>query len=232
MEGVSYVGLFSTKGIEYLFVIGYLVILVVFWKIINRSTAGTGAAAAVVERVGVKSGWFRLAEGFFFHQGHSWASPEQGDVVRVGVDDFAQKLLGKPQLIELPALGTQLEQGADGWRFKIDSKSIGMLSPVNGRVVEINQEVLKSPELICTEPYGKGWLMKVKASRVKADLKNLFSGKLASAWMEQTVDKLRATITGDLGVVLQDGGTTPTGFVRNLSSEKWEEIARDFLLSD
>jgi len=228
MEGFIYEDIFATKGIEYLLVIGYLLVLVVFWKFLNRRSAAGGRASVRAMPV---LDWFQLKDGFYFHQGHTWAVPEGGGVVRVGMDDFAQKLLGEPVSVELPDIGSSMEQGSKGWRLVIDSKSVEMLSPVNGEVLEVNEEVLRSPESVCGDPYGKGWLMKVKVSRMKSDLKNLLSGRLAAAWMEETVDRLRRTTAGDLGLVLQDGGVPVAGFARNLSPDKWHEIAVEFLLS-
>ncbi|MBW7995820.1 MAG: glycine cleavage system protein H [Candidatus Glassbacteria bacterium] len=230
MESFSSVDIFATKGLEYLLVIGYLMVLVVFWKFLNRPSLELQGAAALGEIEKPNSSWFQLADGFYFHQGHSWAVPVTKDVVKVGVDDFAQKLLGQPESIELPEQGSRIEQGGKGWGFKIDSRFIDMLSPVNGEILDVNEEVLKSPELICTEPYGKGWLMKVKVSNMRNNLNNLISGKLAFAWLEETINKLRVRLVGDLGTVLQDGGTPLSGFVKNLSPEKWDEIAREFLL--
>jgi len=233
MEGLGYVDIFSTKGMEYLLVVGYLLILVAFWKFLTRPSAKTLAAAVPAGRgAGVERRWFQLADGFFFHQGHTWAAPEEGDVVKVGVDDFAQKMLGQPGSVELPEIGSLVRQGEKGWRFRIDSKSIDMLSPVNGEVLAINEEIFKLPELICNEPYGNGWLMKIKVSKLKTDLKNLISGKLATAWLEETVDRLRPRLAGDVGAVLQDGGIPLTGFAKSISPTKWDEIAREFLLVD
>ena len=79
----------------------------------------------------------------------------------------------------LPQFGSRVEQGSKGWQIKIGSEPIDMLSPVNGQVLAVNEEVLDSPESVCGDPYGKGWLMKVKVSRLKSDLKNLISGRLA-----------------------------------------------------
>jgi glycine cleavage system H lipoate-binding protein len=229
MEGFSPLDIFATKGVEYLLVIGYLIILVAFWKLINRSSLGASSRG---ERARPVSAWFKLADGFFFHQGHSWAVPESGNVVKVGVDDFAQRLLGQPGSVKLPKVGSSVEQGGAGWSFEIDSRLVDMLSPVDGEVVSVNQEVLDSPELICDEPYGKGWLMKVKVPEVRSNLRNLLSGKLASAWLDEAVARLRLSMAGDLGPVLQDGGTPMPGFVKNLSPENWDEIAREFFLVD
>jgi glycine cleavage system H protein len=231
MEGFSYVDLFATKGIEYLLVIGFLLVLVLYWRLLNQPAKAPLALRVAATRVAPLRGWFQLAEGLYYHQGHTWAMPEDNDVVRIGIDDFAQSLLGKPQSINLPRIGTRIEQGEKGWNLQVDSKSIDMLSPVNGEVVAINEEIIESPDLVNQDPYGKGWLAKVRVSKLKTDIKNLLSGRLATAWIQETQDALRERMTGHLGLALQDGGLPVTGIARILSPENWDEMAMEFLLS-
>ena len=126
----------------------------------------------------------------YYHQGHSWAIPENDDVVRVGIDDFAQKLVGKIDAITFPEVGSQVSQGEKGWSLLAGAKSIDMLSPVDGKVVEINERLLSSPESIGKDPYGQSWLMKVQAPKISANLKNLLSGGLAGKWMEGVRENL------------------------------------------
>jgi glycine cleavage system H lipoate-binding protein len=231
MKGFSYVDLFATKGIEYLLVIGFLLVLVLYWRLLNQPIKAPFALGVAERRAAPVNGWFRLAEGMYYHQGHSWAMPEDDDVVKIGIDDFAQRLLGKPHSINLPRIGARIEQGEKGWKLQVDSKSIDMLSPVNGEVLAINEEILVSPDLINQDPYGKGWLAKVKVSKMKTDLKNLLSGKLAKAWMQETENTFRERMAGHLGLALQDGGLPVAGIARILSPESWDEIAMEFLLS-
>jgi glycine cleavage system H lipoate-binding protein len=177
-------------------------------------------------------GWFSLAKNYFYHQGHSWAIPEEKDVVKVGVDDFAQKLIGKPGKILVPQVGAQLEQGENGWQFEIDNKKIAMLSPVTGKVLAVNEQAIKNPELLIQDPYGEGWLMKVRVPRIKSNLKNLLSGRLAQPWMQDTVHQLRGTLSGELGTVMQDGGAPVSGFAKEVFPDKWEGYVKSFLKTE
>jgi len=81
----------------------------------------------------------------------------------------------------------------------VDGVPIPMLSPVAGEVVEVNPEVLRSPEILREDPYGKGWLLKVKSTRIASNTRNLLSGKLAKAWMESALDKLHPLHGESLG---------------------------------
>jgi len=231
MEGFKYVDIFATKGVEYLIVIGFLGLLVLFCKALSSSPReGAGALTGAAGRL-IPQGWFTLIKGAFYHQGHSWARPEAEGLITVGVDDFAQKLIGKPSAVELPKPGSRLRQGDRGWKLAVESKEIDVLSPVSGEVVSVNEKVVQSPELINRDPYGEGWLLKVKASDAAADLKNLLTGRTARAWMESVVGMLRQRISPELGVVMQDGGAPVVGIAQVLDKEHWDELAREFLLT-
>ncbi|MFH0990754.1 MAG: glycine cleavage system protein H [bacterium] len=226
--GNQYVDIFATKGIEYLLVIGFLLTLVAFWKFLNKTSVPP--VGRVSPEPPVSRPWFRIVDGLYFHQGHSWARVEDKETVVIGMDDFAQKLIGEMHTIHLPRLGEHIQQGKRAWDIIVESKSIPMRSPVSGCVVAVNEKVQASPKVVNDDPYEKGWLMKIRPVGLQNDVTNLLSGKLARAWMEQTVDTLRARSSGNIGMVLQDGGIPVLGIAKNLSQDKWHEIASEFLL--
>jgi glycine cleavage system H protein len=229
MEGFTYVDIFATKGIEYLLVIGFLLVLVPFWRFLRvPARAGIEVVRRAMASV---AQWFSIPEGLYYHQGHSWVMPQGAELVKVGVDDFAQRLVGSTNTINLPKVGTRIEQGDVGWKLGIDSKTIDMLSPVTGDVVAVNKDIVSNPTLINQDPYGKGWLMMVKPANQRATVKNLLTGKLATAWMEKTADKLRERMGGELGVVYQDGGLPISGIAKALSPDAWDKMASEFLLT-
>jgi glycine cleavage system H protein len=231
MERYSFIDIFATKGFEYLFVIVFLVLLVLFLVYLEKP--GRKTARLAQRRSLASSYWFRFVQGLSYFQGHTWAKQDGPEVSSIGMDDFAQLLVGKPKAIRLPEVGASLEQGEVGWSLEVDSKSIDMLSPVTGEVIAVNEEVVKNPELVNKDPFNSGWLMKVRTpinTRIK-EFKNLLSGKLALSWMQQTVDALQEKASGSLGPVLLDGGVLVSGFAKNLSPEGWEDIASEFFLT-
>jgi len=227
MEGFSYVDIFATKGIEYLLVIGFLLLFTFFWRFLSRPAKRVFEVAE--KFIPVVNEWFRLPEEIYYHLGHSWAAPEAKNLVKVGVNDFAQKLVGKINAIQLPGIGSTVNQGGKGWALEVDSKTIDMLSPVDGKVVAINEKIVHSPEDINKYPYVS-WLMKVESPRFSANKKQLLSGALAAKWMEEVRENLLSRMNYNLGLVYQDGGLLVDGMARSLDKDKWDEIARDFFL--
>ncbi len=234
MEGFSLVDIYSTKGIEYLIATVFFFGFLALQRYILTSAPGRGKNRDW--HAGLPS-WFRVPEGYGFHQGHTWMkvdllSPGRRRLVKVGLDDFAQKLIGKVDAVVLPAVGSRLTQGDKGWSLMVDSEAIPMLSPVDGEVVAVNQAVLRSPGILSRDPYGEGWLLKVKSDRIAADSRNLLSGKVARAWMETSLENLHPTRHETLGPVMQDGGLPLEGIARILGGDQWADLAKTHLLTD
>lgn len=234
MEIFRYVDIYATKGIEYLIVIGFLAMFVFFCRYLSARTGETAGPRnpEVIE-------WFRVPEGLHFHRGHSWMKEEDGAVVRIGLDDFAQKLVGTLTSIDLPRAGTWLAQGEKGWTLRVDSTPVPMLSPVDGEIVSVNPGVLLSPERANRDPYGDGWLLTVRPSRLASNRTNLLSGNLARRWIEEALHGLRVhsgralgALYQDGGLPIQDGGLPVTGIARALDGEHWEELVRRHFLTE
>jgi len=225
--------MYAAKMTEYLIAVGFLLLFVPFWRFVNAQPAAErGILAAARRGFEQLAGWFVLPDNVYFHPGHAWARFDDGQLVTVGLDDFAQKMVGDISALSLPVPGSKVEQGEHGWTLVPDGTSIEMLSPVDGTVVAVNEQAIKSPELLRRDPYGDGWLFKVRAARPGANLHQLLSGKLARRWMEEATEAIQGMISPELGRVLQDGGVPIHGIARSLDAKKWDELCRRFFLTE
>jgi glycine cleavage system H lipoate-binding protein len=176
-------------------------------------------------------GGFKLPAGLSYHSGHAWAAKESRNVVRIGLDDFAVRLLGKIDQIDLPARGRWLRQGEKGWTLARGGHGFEMLSPIEGEVVDVNSEVLRDPAVIHKDPYGAGWLVAVNSPAADSNLKNLLRGRLAQRWMEESVATLHTHISPSTGVHLQDGGHAVPDLLSMLPEERWEKVVGELFLA-
>lgn len=229
MEGFQYIDIFATKGLEYLLVILFLAVFTMVWWLLRQPTSPRASIPSRVTGGQVPVEWFRLSEDAYYHPGHTWARPRDGNTVRVGMDDFAQKLLGVADSITLPTPGTRIRQGGRGWRLDVRSRPIDLASPVSGEIVAVNPEVLASPELVNEDPYGRGWLFDVHVPDLKAVERNLLKGRFARSWMTETVNLVREHMAGQPASVMQDGGVPVSGFAFELAPGCWYEIVTEFL---
>jgi glycine cleavage system H lipoate-binding protein len=219
----------ETKALEYAVAVAYLLLFVPFWRFV------TGGARRV-ERAPAFRGdwadWFRLPPGeVHLHPGHAWLRPQEDGVVRVGLDDFTQKLLGPIRRLLPPPVGATLSQGEPAWTVAFDGHAVDMLSPLDGTVVEVNEFALRDPARVNASPYEDGWLLKVRPSRWSANAKQLLHGRAARKWMEAVAEGLTARMHGEAGLVLQDGGQPVAGLALALDPDHPDEAARAFLLS-
>jgi glycine cleavage system H protein len=110
---------------------------------------------------------------FYYSKDHEWVQIK-GDKATVGITDFAQKQLGDVVYVELPAIGTQLEFHKTIGVIESVKAVSDVYTPISGEVIEVNQELNDSPELINQDPHGKGWIIRLKI-KDKKDLEKLMS---------------------------------------------------------
>lgn len=96
-----------------------------------------------------------------FSEEHEWARPD-GDVVTIGITDYAQGELGDVVYIDLPVEGDHFSQNDVFGTIEAVKAASDLYCPVSGEVVEVNQDVADNPETINKDPYGDGWMIKLK----------------------------------------------------------------------
>jgi glycine cleavage system H lipoate-binding protein len=239
----EFLSIYPAKLMEYSLAIGYLLLFIPFWRYVQggprraeaRAAARPRAAAAVAAArpAGATAlrpaGWFHVPAGVHLHPGHTWARLEPDGLVSVGIDDFAHKLVGATS-IEVPELGSRVAQGEPALTLREAGGAAPMLSPVDGTVVAVNPAV-KTGTAALADPYGAGWLFKVKAPRLVANLRQLHRTAPALRMLEDAGEALARRMAPELGQVLQDGGTPVHGIAREVAGEAWEALAREFFLT-
>jgi glycine cleavage system H protein len=133
---------------------------------------------------------YNMPDDLYYEENHFWVRDE-GDLLVMGMDDFAQKMAGEIVYVQLPEEGKSLEAGK---KFaKIESgKWLGkVFAPVSGELAEVNEELETNPGLINDDCYGKGWLYKIKPND-KGDLSKLIRGRESvEKWLLADIEKYR-----------------------------------------
>jgi glycine cleavage system H protein len=249
---------YPAKLLEYGLGVSYLLLFIPFWRYVQggkpvamelRAAAGKAAErsaekAAVAGPVAAPrpaapraprpagatpTGWFQLPAGVHLHPGHTWARLDPDGLVTVGIDDFAHKLVG-PAAVELPAPGAKVAQGEPALALGDGERKVAMLSPVDGTVVAVNAAVCERPVAL-DDPYGGGWLFKVKAPRLAANFRQLLADGAARGLLEDASERLAVRMSPELGRVLQDGGVPIHGIAAALAGDDWDALARTFFLT-
>lgn len=114
-----------------------------------------------------------VPEGLLYSKEHEWVKVD-GDRATIGITYFAQEQLGDVVFVELPSAGEQVRQFASLGVVESVKAASDVFSPVSGEVAERNLDVIERPELVNQDPYGKGWMVKVRLAD-KGELGKLLS---------------------------------------------------------
>jgi glycine cleavage system H protein len=129
----------------------------------------------------VKVDGYEVPEGLYYSNDFEWIKIE-GDKVRMGITDYAQKQLREIVYAELPQAGTEVKQNEPYGTVESVKAVSDLVAAVSGTVEEVNAEVQSKPELLNEDPYVKGWLILVKPSNLQAELANLMDFDKAVEW--------------------------------------------------
>src|SRR5215475_3099491 len=176
-------------------------------------------------------GGFQVPEKLRYHPGHTWALSESPSLVRIGMDEFAARLTGKLERITLPQRGQWIRQGQKVWTLHRDGAAVDMVSPIEGSVADINESVVRDPDLARRDPYGEGWLVSVQSPDSKTNFRNLLGGALARWWTEESSMRLQRVMPTALGALAQDGGVAIDDLASTMPDEQWTKITREFFLT-
>lgn len=176
----------------------------------------------------------QLMDSAFYGPAHVWVRVEDRGNVRIGLDDFAQRILGRVYAVSLPHEGIKLEKGEHCWSVTHKDGETPLLVPLSGTILEVNWKLKQSPSLLNRDPYGDGWAVVIKPTDLRTGLRDLFYGSRAVAWHSAEMEKLQSLtfeISGRATGVstLPDGGMLNKDFLSELSAEQMRELIDSFL---
>ena len=183
---------------------------------------------------------FRVPENLRYHPGHTWALSESPSLVRVGMDDFASRLISSmcPRSSSTlrgvnasPQRGQWVRQGQKLATIFRDGMAVDMVSPIEGSVADVNDSVTRDPVVAQKDPYGEGWLVTVQSPDAKTNFRNLLGGTLARWWTEESAMRLQRKMPMLCGALAQDGGVAMGNLADQVPDKDWALITKEFFLS-
>ena len=137
----------------------------------------------------VKVEGYEVPEGLHYTKEFEWLKVE-GDKVRVGITDYAQKQLREIVYAELPSPGTTTKQNEPYGTVESVKSVSDLVAPISGTVEQVNQEVTGKPELLNEDPFNKGWLLIVKPSNMD-ELKSLMDAGKSVEWHQSLLKEAK-----------------------------------------
>jgi CheY-like chemotaxis protein len=177
---------------------------------------------------GSAQGEFTITGGVLVSDGHSWASLAEDGTARIGLDDFARKLLGRIDSIEFPNIGMNIKAGDPLFSVNQAHRRAQFHSPLSGRVVKINEELRKNGTRLEETPYGESWICVIEGENLDAELPRLKIGKSAVSFFQEEIERFRTFLREDSSDEAADPPPLSIAAMENLEDKRWESAARQF----
>jgi CheY-like chemotaxis protein len=184
--------------------------------------------AHLTDKEKLGAGEFAIPGGAFISEGHCWASIGQDGTAKVGIDDFAKKLIGRVSGIDFPNLGMNITKGQPLFTIKQGNRSIQFLSPVSGQVKNINHELVEDLEAMDFTPYEKNWICSIDADKLDTELTQLKIGKNAVNFYQEEIEKYISQIKKLIKSDSPDNFELQWGQIENLDEKEWYIIVGEF----
>ncbi len=154
-----------------------------------------------------------------YHRGHTWVKQDKDGNYLVGLDDFGKRLVGKPEKISLPEIGSYLHANGTAWKMKRGNADTRILSPVDGEVIETGDD-------------EKGWYLKIKPNDSNGDTSHLLkNGKEIKTWFMKELERLQFALSMDgVGASLADGGILIDDLPTSHPDADWDGVYGEMFL--
>jgi len=167
----------------------------------------------------------QFPEDVYYHNGHAWVRLEEGNRIRLGLDDFTQHLMGNIDDIEFPEAGTKLNQGEVAWKVRHGVRKLSQLAPLGGTVVEVNERLRRDPALANRSPYEEGWVLKIQTKALNKEMPELMDSLQFKAQFDQDKARLMSYFNSQtLGLAYGDGGEVVKGVAGKIDDRTWKML--------
>ncbi len=193
---------------------------------------------AVIEKHGIfdeKS--ISVPLGVFFDKGHTWAFMDKNGMVKVGINDFLQKVTGKINRVEMVQAGEKIKKGDPVITIIQEGKRLIINTPLSGKIVAKNTLLTTNADVVNTSPYNDGWIYKIEPDNWLKETRFMMMAEKAKEWVHDEMlrlkDFLAVTLSRSNGNIachaLQDGGELTSNVLSSLGPELWEEFQANFI---
>jgi CheY-like chemotaxis protein len=156
---------------------------------------------------------FSIPGGVFISPGHCWAGLDPSGNVYVGLDDFAQKIIGKIDSMEMPDVGANVEKGQRLFGIVRGPHTVPFNSPVSGKVLGLNPALMKNIQRLQETSYNDNWICMIDARDLDSDLKDLKIGQGAVDFYNDEIKRVEEFVKKEVGATKDEAGVPEDGYL-------------------
>ena len=183
------------------------------------------------EAAGAKTPEFQIPGGVFISEGHCWANVSEDGTAKVGIDDFAKKIIGKIDSIGLPNLGMVVKKGQSLFNITQGQRTISFKSPVSGKVKEVNKFINNELDSLDFTPYDINFVCEIDTDELDSELPGLKIGQSAVSFYQEDIERLQVlkkkTQTSK-DAELEPEGVIFSGEMEKLDDISWKRFSEEF----
>jgi glycine cleavage system H lipoate-binding protein len=178
-----------------------------------------------------------LPDGIFFDKTHTWVFMEKDGTVKVGIDDFLQRITGPYTRVKMKNPEESLKKNESLITLIQDGKQLDVYAPISGKIISINEKLLDDPSTINASPYADGWVYMIKPSNYLREVQFLRMSEKYREWLRNEIARLKDFLAVSANmkslqlaqISYQDGGEIINHVLREFGPEVWEDFQKKFI---
>lgn len=173
-------------------------------------------------------------EGLFYSPTHTWAFLEMNGKVKIGIDNFLQRIIGEIDKIEVCCSQENTAKGSPAITLKSGGRFLKTRIPIDGVIEAVNEKVLNNPGILLSDSYKDGWILSLNPTSFLANIRSMIFGKNAQYWLSSEMEKLKTILTQHPSAkpvsfqTMCDGGLPVLGVSGLIDDKLWETIKKEF----
>ncbi len=235
MDGFSYTNIFDTKGVEYLIIIGFLMLIIPFWILLSKplkvNRKMSDSLGALLVNI------LKIPQGLFYSKNHTWTHLERSGNARIGLDDLLLHITGQVEVSNFKSPGERVSKGDILAEITRDGKHLKIASPISGEIKSVNTSLNENPGTLNDEPYGAGWRYKVKPEKWIEETNSYYLADEALDWTKREMERFKDFIALSVQkhspetamVIMQEGGELSDNPLSEMPIEVWNDFQVLFL---
>lgn len=200
-----------------------------FYQRWSLRRAAARAPALVARAVHLPAHAEHVPQGLFVAPGHTWLAIEESGEVVVGADPIAATMMGDLDHVELKPAGARVRPGEVLATLEKGDRRIELRSAVEGVIEAVNTDPERDPDTLRRDPFGNGWLYRIRPAGLASRLKDMNIGGDAATFMARELGRMRDALAraggSAVGPTLADGGPIAAGAAVPVDDETFDEIA-------